>query len=202
MTNPMDKTDTLQDEQLRSLKYKLRQIKIDPRGTMAKTLGDWFEDEPEVFDKIVALFATPTPQVPVGDETLTDILLDHVVKSRGLNIGQYITEYECSCGARLITDGHDHERANLSIVIARHVAGFLNSVITQATELAKVEGGIKALDDVIGIYNRKFEPNGEFREFGSLSKDDVASLYLGIGEYIRDQEQRLRTLINKNEEES
>jgi hypothetical protein len=49
----------------------------------------------------------------------------------------------------------------------------------------KREAKIEALDHVIDIYNTLFEPNGEFRSFDSLKKEDVANLYLRIGEYIR-----------------
>lgn len=48
-------TDKAVEAELRQLAYKLRQIKIDPRGTMATTLGQWFEDEPRVLDQVMAL---------------------------------------------------------------------------------------------------------------------------------------------------
>lgn len=59
---------------------------------------------------------------------------------------------------------------------------------------------IDELDKHIGIYNQLFEPNGEFRSFGSLKPMDVARLYTRIGERIRELEAELQTPKGSNHE--
>jgi hypothetical protein len=49
----------------------------------------------------------------------------------------------------------------------------------------RTKAQIEELDNIIGIYNRQNEPNGEFKSFGQMTKTDVANLYLAIGERIR-----------------
>ncbi|HWZ65608.1 MAG TPA: hypothetical protein VNX65_02300 [Patescibacteria group bacterium] len=51
---------------------------------------------------------------------------------------------------------------------------------------------ISELDNLIGIYNQQNEPNGEFKPFGKMTKNDVADLYLAVGERIRELEATLK----------
>lgn len=64
----------------------------------------------------------------------------------------------------------------------------------------KLKGQIEALDEVIGIYNQMFEPNGEFKPFNKLTQKDVANLYMNIGEKIRSLEAQLKTKPEEDEE--
>ncbi len=54
------------------------------------------------------------------------------------------------------------------------------------------------LDNLCNIYNIKFEPNGEFRSFGSLKPADIADFFLAVGVRIRS----LDEAINPKQEES
>lgn len=63
---------------------------------------------------------------------ITEIQLDHVVKSHGLNLGQYRSEYDCACGEKIYTDQH----TSLHEAQASHIAA---AIISQLQRICASE---------------------------------------------------------------
>lgn len=59
------------DGELRRLRQAIRGVPADGRGTLARTVGDWFEDQPEVIEAIStavqALYADKPQTLPESD---------------------------------------------------------------------------------------------------------------------------------------
>lgn len=72
-----------------------------------------------------------------------------------------------------------HNKAILSLIQSE-----VDKAIAEEVRKARVD----ELDNLIGTYNNLFEPNGEFKPFGTLSKMDIANLYSAIGQRIRELE--------------
>lgn len=68
--------------------------------------------------------------------------------------------------------------------------------ILKLVEKAEQEARVSIMNEVFDRYNLMFEPNGEFRSFGSLKPKEIANFFTSLGEWLRSEENRLSELKN------